>query len=356
MRKRPLWKYLQLWTPTLMLTILFLTLTSCTPVYASGVSGTGDIGAKSATAITDPTADASVIAALKGLLKQLQGTGTGNAPVRLVPRTTQISTDQTVAWAASAAINTQKNIDFALPASPCNIYQAICLNPSRVSDITVDVKVTEPTFNGETRRINLTSFDVAKATALQLFNDETAPFVTAQGANVTCSTDAVTYKVSTKSAKLAVGANATTGLLASVATTGTYNLSIYSHLWFWVYSSIALNAGDLTMSVDNTAACASPIETISIPAIAATTWTKLYIPMVDPTLCTAIVSMGVNMAVDKGAFDIYFDDVSAFKPGSESPLIEGLHNGVGSRFSTYNTTALGATDDFSFYLRLKEYR
>lgn len=41
------------------------------------------LGALAAAAVTDPTASASVIALLKGLIKQLQGTGTGAAPVTL---------------------------------------------------------------------------------------------------------------------------------------------------------------------------------------------------------------------------------------------------------------------------------
>jgi hypothetical protein len=41
------------------------------------------LGALAAAAVTDPAASASVIALLKGLLKQLQGTGTGAAPVTL---------------------------------------------------------------------------------------------------------------------------------------------------------------------------------------------------------------------------------------------------------------------------------
>jgi hypothetical protein len=41
------------------------------------------LGALAAAAITDPAQNASVIALLKGLLKQLQGTGTGAAPVQL---------------------------------------------------------------------------------------------------------------------------------------------------------------------------------------------------------------------------------------------------------------------------------
>lgn len=41
------------------------------------------LGALAAAAVTDPTVSASVIALLKGLLKQLQGTGSGAAPVTL---------------------------------------------------------------------------------------------------------------------------------------------------------------------------------------------------------------------------------------------------------------------------------
>ncbi|MEW6382153.1 MAG: hypothetical protein AB1611_21465 [bacterium] len=49
-----------------------------------------DIGAKADAAVIDPTAAASIIAALKGLLKQLQGTGSGYAPVSL---STQLSSE-----------------------------------------------------------------------------------------------------------------------------------------------------------------------------------------------------------------------------------------------------------------------
>jgi len=40
-----------------------------------------DIGATADSAVTDPTANASMISALKGLLKQLQGNGSGSAPI-----------------------------------------------------------------------------------------------------------------------------------------------------------------------------------------------------------------------------------------------------------------------------------
>lgn len=52
-------------------------------LYAGGVSNIGDTGAKSATAVTDPTANATTTAALKGIIKQLQGNGAGSTPVTL---------------------------------------------------------------------------------------------------------------------------------------------------------------------------------------------------------------------------------------------------------------------------------
>jgi hypothetical protein len=42
-----------------------------------------NFGAKADTAVTDPTTEASLIAALKGLLKQLQGDGSGSVPTTM---------------------------------------------------------------------------------------------------------------------------------------------------------------------------------------------------------------------------------------------------------------------------------
>jgi hypothetical protein len=56
--------------------------------------GSATIGAKADTAITDPTATASQIALLKGLLKQLQGTGTGNQNVYIADTGITLPTDK----------------------------------------------------------------------------------------------------------------------------------------------------------------------------------------------------------------------------------------------------------------------
>ena len=51
------------------------------------------MGALTAAAVTDPAASAAVIQLLKGLLKQLQGAGTGAAPVQLTGSYVGYSTD-----------------------------------------------------------------------------------------------------------------------------------------------------------------------------------------------------------------------------------------------------------------------
>lgn len=50
-------------------------------------------GSKSSVAVTDPTISADEIALLKGLLKQLQGNGSGATPVSINGSLTKLSTD-----------------------------------------------------------------------------------------------------------------------------------------------------------------------------------------------------------------------------------------------------------------------
>lgn len=68
------------------------------------------LGALAAAAVIDPAASASVIALLKGLLKQLQGTGTGAAPVQLMGSIFKdagnIATNVTVAAGATVTVYT----------------------------------------------------------------------------------------------------------------------------------------------------------------------------------------------------------------------------------------------------------
>lgn len=118
-----------------------------------------------------------------------------------------------------------------------------------------------------------------------------------------------------KSNKLAVADGAVVGILATDVIT-SLDLSGHSSIHLWVKSSVNLDAGDLQLLLDNTALCASPLKTLNLPAITANTWTKVVL-MFDDTYHRAdeelagIISVGIKMAVDKGAFDLYIDEIRA---------------------------------------------
>jgi hypothetical protein len=138
-----------------------------------------------------------------------------------------------------------------------------------------------------------------------------AQWDTAQGADVTCSANAL-HQVGTYSAKMAVGAGASTGLLASQAT-GTLNLSGCDYLAAWVYSSIDLAVGDITLDIDDSASAGSPVESLAVTAVTANTWTRVALPLaLAGSTRAAIISCGVSMITALGAFDLYLDDIQAF--------------------------------------------
>lgn len=131
------------------------------------------------------------------------------------------------------------------------------------------------------------------------------------GTGVTASLDNADFKVGSGSAKFVC--DATTGV-ENVATEAIASLDIsaYTDIMFWAKSSVAMDAGDWQLLLDDTGSCASPIVTQDLPALSAGVWKFCR---VTPTLtsCTAIVSVGLKQAVDKGALSFWIDQVSAGK-------------------------------------------
>ena len=134
-------------------------------------------------------------------------------------------------------------------------------------------------------------------------------------ANVTSTADTIDKIVGAASAKMAVADLAAVGRLATEAIT-SINLSPYKYLRAWVKSSIAITSGDLSILLDDTAACVSPLEDLNIGALVAATWTQITIPLANPSLLTAIISIGIDMDIDKGIFDFWIDQVRATKGGA----------------------------------------
>lgn len=107
---------------------------------------------------------------------------------------------------------------------------------------------------------------------------------------------------------LAVGLAAGT-IIASEAIS-SLDLSSMTHAEFWVTSTVATTAGDLQLLLDDTAACASPVETLSVPALSVGT-TFVRVALANPGLDTAIISVGLKHTNDIGAATIHIDGVRA---------------------------------------------
>jgi hypothetical protein len=89
------------------------------------------------------------------------------------------------------------------------------------------------------------------------------------------------------------------------------NISGYDTIEMWVKSTVATSAGNLKLLLDNTASCASPLETLSIPALSADTWTFVRMSLANPETDTAIISVGLEYDADIGATTVWIDDIVA---------------------------------------------
>ncbi len=128
------------------------------------------------------------------------------------------------------------------------------------------------------------------------------------GADVTSTLDNVDFKVGAGSVKLTVAAAAIAGLLATQAH-ASIDATTYKYVKFWIKSSIAISAGDLVLFLDDHAQCVSPLKQIDIGGLTAGAWTEKTLSLGDTSSLSALISYGVNMAVDKGAFVLNIDQI-----------------------------------------------
>ena len=145
---------------------------------------------------------------------------------------------------------------------------------------------------------------------LSLSTCETA-WTASDAVNITMTADATVYKVGTKSVKAAVGAGAAAGAYWYLNFAAAKDLSKYTHIAFWARSSVAASAGDLKFELDDTAALASPATLLDLPALVQDTWQYCILAIPDPSILTAILSVGIEYHVDLGACNVYIDDVRA---------------------------------------------
>ena len=162
----------------------------------------------------------------------------------------------------------------------------------------------------------LNGVDYRKAVESKIIHQATTEWDEAAApTNITRVLDKKDYKLAPASNKFSVAAAFTTGLASSKAIS-SLDLSGYDYVEFWIKSTIATLATTLDLLLDDTAVCASALETLSIPALTADTWTFVRVALANPELDTAIISVGLIIAMDTfAAVDgvIWINDVRAVK-------------------------------------------
>jgi len=133
--------------------------------------------------------------------------------------------------------------------------------------------------------------------------------------DITVSADTKIKKQGTASNRFTIVAGASAGDIATDSITSR-DISKYDYIEFWVRSSVATSAGNLKILLDDTASCASPLETLSVPALSADTWTFCRVALANPETDTAIISVGLEYDSDLGACIVWLDDISVVKNDS----------------------------------------
>ncbi|KKL79404.1 hypothetical protein LCGC14_2015190, partial [marine sediment metagenome] len=128
-------------------------------------------------------------------------------------------------------------------------------------------------------------------------------------ANVTCTADTGDYKVGSASVKCVIASGLGVNNLIATEDFTAVNMSSADGIELWIKSSINVNAGDFEIHLDNDSACASPSETIAVPALTAGKWDRLHLDLASVADATDIASIGLYQTTDVGPCTVHIDDV-----------------------------------------------
>ncbi len=134
-------------------------------------------------------------------------------------------------------------------------------------------------------------------------------------ADFTVTIDTEIRKRGNSSVKFVIAGTVSDGNFASDAI-GSIDISRMTHIEMWVRCITAVAASDLAFSLDDTANLVSPLETITLPAITANTWTFVRLALTVPQDLTAIISLALEYNANSGANTIWLDDIRAVDENS----------------------------------------
>jgi hypothetical protein len=145
--------------------------------------------------------------------------------------------------------------------------------------------------------------------------------------NVTVAKDTEDFKAGSASLRLLTdveGSVASGDILTSHAIS-SLDLRSYDTVEFWMKSSTATSAGDITLCLGSAANLATIKETLAVPALTARTWTYCRVSLANPELDNAIISVGLKYATT-GTRYIWINDIKAVK--TESAVHNRLWSGT----------------------------
>jgi flagellin-like protein len=132
--------------------------------------------------------------------------------------------------------------------------------------------------------------------------------------NITIATDTSDYKQGSNAMDVTVALAFGSGLMAYEGGSAI-DLTSPQHysLQLWIKAATATSDGDYEILLDDSAGCASPLETIDLPALAASTWKQVVIDLATPTADSAIICWGLNASADNGSNILTIDNLEAPK-------------------------------------------
>ena len=139
-----------------------------------------------------------------------------------------------------------------------------------------------------------------------------ATFDETTDSNITQALDTEDKKQGAQSLKLTVAAGASAGDIVTDSIS-SLDLSKYTHIEGWIKSTTELSANDYIIRLDSGTGQgnSTDLEIINVPAASSNSWTYFSAALANPEDDTAIVSVGLEMNVDKGAHTVWFDDLKA---------------------------------------------
>jgi len=249
----------------------------------------------------------------------VQTSGTNDEEIRQVSDYTQSSTDMTVAPSFTNSI--ASGVTYELWDEQYNparindfIDQAIIEVTGRVYDPETDVSLhtdgTTTTFSIPSQFAMLNKVEQRKTVTSTRIHECGATFDERTDGDFTQSLDTQDKRQGNQSLKLTIASGASAGDFITDSITSK-DISKYDYIEMWVKSTVATSSGNLKLLLDDSTSCASPLETLSLPALSADTWTYCRMALSTPELDTAIISVGFEYDSDLGACVVWIDDIKA---------------------------------------------